>query len=107
MELFVPLQKYLPGHHIPDMSAHGCKDIKELLVQTKHSATIGNEDVLDLAFVLDPGLIAKKANIVLLGMESIYEAKGGGRLQGNAWYCTSLEKYIQAIWTFQYLKNSA
>ncbi len=65
IELFAPLQKYLPGHHIPDMSAHGCKDIKELLVQTKHSATISNEDVLDLAFVLDPGLIAKKTNIVL------------------------------------------
>jgi len=73
IELFAPLQKYLPGHHIPDMSAHVCKDIKELLVQTKHSATISNEDVLDLAFVLDPGFIAKKTNIVLLGMESIYK----------------------------------
>jgi len=71
IELFVPLQEYLPGHHIPDMSARACENIKEL-VKTEHKATVSNEDVIDLAFVLDPGFIDKKTNIVFLGMENVF-----------------------------------
>jgi len=71
IELFVPLQEYLPGHHIPDMSAHACEDIKEL-VKMEHKAKISNEDVMDLAFVLDPGFIDEKTNIVFWGMKNVF-----------------------------------
>jgi len=71
IELFVPLQEYLPGHHILDMFACACKDIKEL-VKMGHKATISSEDVMDLAFVLDPGFIDEKTNIVFLGMENVF-----------------------------------
>jgi len=63
VEFFLPMQEYLPGHHVPDIYAHACEDIKEL-VKTEHSAAISNEDISDLAFVLDPGFIDEKTNIV-------------------------------------------
>jgi len=71
IEFFLPIQEYLPGHHIPDIHAHACEDIMEL-VKTEQRATISNEDIFDLAFVLDPGFIDEKTNIVFLGMENMF-----------------------------------
>jgi len=71
IEFFLPIQEYLPGHHIPDIRAHACEDIKEL-VKTEQRATISNEDIFDLAFVLDPGFIDEKTNVVFLGMENVF-----------------------------------
>jgi len=71
IEFFLPMQEYLPGHHVPDMYAHACEDIMEL-VKTEHTATISNEDILDLAFVLDPVFIGEKTNIAFLGMENVF-----------------------------------
>jgi len=53
------------------MYAHACEDIMEL-VKTEHTEKISNEDILDLAFILDPGFIDEKTNIVFLGMESVF-----------------------------------
>jgi len=71
IEFFLPIQEYLPGHHIPDIHAHACDDIMEL-VKTEQRATISNEDIFDLAFALNPGFIDKKTNIVFLGMENMF-----------------------------------
>ncbi len=71
VEIFLPMQEYLPGHHVPDMHAHACEDIKEL-VKTEKRATICNQDISDLAFVLDPTFIDEKTNIVFLGMENVF-----------------------------------
>ncbi len=81
VEFFLPVQEYLPGHHVPDMYARACEDIKEL-VKTEHSAAINNEDILDLAFVLDPGFIDEKTNIVFLGMENVFLCR-------YEWLCAS------------------
>jgi len=71
IEFFLPIKEYLPGHHIPDMSACACEDIKEV-VKTEHKAAISNQDIVDLAFVLEPGFVDKKMNIVFLGMENAF-----------------------------------
>jgi len=71
IEFFLPIEEYLPGHHIPDMSARACEDIKEV-VKTEHKATISNQDIVDLAFVLEPGFVDEKTNIVFLGMENAF-----------------------------------
>jgi len=63
IEFFLPLKEHLPEHHIPDMSAQACKDIQEL-VKTEHSGAVSNQDIVDLAFVLDPTFIDGKTNIV-------------------------------------------
>jgi len=71
VEIFLPMQEYLPGHHVPDMHAHACENIKEL-VKTEKRATISNQDISDLAFVLNPKFIDEKTNIVFLGMENVF-----------------------------------
>jgi len=77
VEFFLPVQEYLPGHHVPDMYARACEDIKEL-VKTEHSAAINNEDILDLAFVLDPGFIDEKTNIVFWGWKMCFSVAMNG-----------------------------
>jgi len=59
IEFYLPIQEYLPGQHIPDISAHGCTEV----VKTAYSGLVSNKDVLDLAFVLDPAFIDGKTNI--------------------------------------------
>jgi len=71
VEFYLPIKEYLPAIHIPDISAHACEDIREL-VKTEYSGTVSNNDVLDLAFVLDPVFIDAKTNIVFLGMSNAF-----------------------------------
>jgi len=71
MEFYLPIREYLPGVHIPDMSAHACEDIWEV-VKTEYSSAISNKDVVDIVFVLDPVFIHEKTNIVFLGMENAF-----------------------------------
>jgi len=67
IEFYLPIQEYLPEQHVPDMSAHACKDIVEV-VKTEYSGSVSNKDVLDLVFVLDPAFIDGKTNVVFVGM---------------------------------------
>jgi len=71
IEIFLPMKEYLPGHHVPDISAGACDDIQEL-VKTELRAEVINKDVMDLAFVLDPVFIDVKTNIVFLGMTNAF-----------------------------------
>jgi len=71
VEFYLPLQEYLPGHHIPDVSAHACEDIEEI-VKTEYIGTVSNQDIVDLAFVLDPTFVDGKTNIVFLGMVNVF-----------------------------------
>jgi len=71
VDFYLPIQEYLPGIHIPDMSVRACEDIREL-IKMEHSGTISNKDVLDLAFVLNPAFIDAKTNIVCLGMANAF-----------------------------------
>jgi len=71
IEIYLPMQEYLPGCHTPDMSARACEDIQEL-VKTEHCATVSNKDIIDLAFVLEPVFIDIKTNIVFLGMTNAF-----------------------------------
>jgi len=71
VEFYLPLQEYLPGHHIPDVSAHACEDIEEI-VKTEYIGTVSNQDIVDLAFVLDPTFVDGKTNIVFLGMVNAF-----------------------------------
>ncbi len=71
IEFYLPFQEYLPGHHIPDMSAHACEDIQEI-VKTEYSGTVSNQDIVDLAFVLQPTFVDGKTNIVFLGMANAF-----------------------------------
>jgi len=66
VEFFLPMQEYLPGHHVPDMYVHACEDIKEPC-EDGERATISDDNILNLEFVLDPGFIDEKTNIVFLG----------------------------------------
>jgi len=50
IEFYLPIQEYLPGQHVPNISAHACKDIQEL-VKTEYSGSVSNKYVKDLAFV--------------------------------------------------------
>jgi len=63
IEFYLPIEEYLPRQHVPDMSAHGWKDIAEV-VKTEYSDLVSNKDVLDLVFVLDPAFIDGKTNII-------------------------------------------
>ena len=71
IEYYLPIQEYIPGIHLPDVSAHACDDIREL-VKTKYTGTISNKDVLDLAFILKPAFIEGKTNIVFFGMANAF-----------------------------------
>jgi len=80
VEFFLPMQDYLPGHHVPDIYAHACEDIKELVKMEKR-ATISNEDILDLAFVLHPGFMDGKTNMYFLGWKTCFFAGTNGASQ--------------------------
>jgi len=65
IEFYLPIKEYIPGLHIPDISARACECIPEV-VKTEYTGAISNEDILDLAFVMDPAFIDERTNIVFL-----------------------------------------